>query len=69
MKSCQEKLLEQLTSRISSGLGSPSRILLARCISKIFVISDAYNLFKTINTCNDLLKAKEDSGIHLQTKL
>lgn len=69
MKNYQEKLLEQLTSRISLGLGSPSKILLARCISKVFAISDKYNLFDTINICNDLLKVKEDSGVQLQAKL
>uniref|UniRef100_A0A914GR10 HEAT repeat-containing protein 5B n=1 Tax=Globodera rostochiensis TaxID=31243 RepID=A0A914GR10_GLORO len=56
LKDCQQKLLEQLTGRITGGCPPPSRILLGRCIARIFAIADAYNLFLTINTCNDVLK-------------
>lgn len=61
IKSCQQQLLGQLGARISSGLGPPSRILLARCIAKVFAIADTYDLFQTINICNDYLKATDSN--------
>uniref|UniRef100_A0A915D0I2 HEAT repeat-containing protein 5B n=1 Tax=Ditylenchus dipsaci TaxID=166011 RepID=A0A915D0I2_9BILA len=69
IKNCQQKLVEQLTFRISTGPGPPTRILLAKCIAQVFAIADTYDLFQTINICNDALKAKEDSGTPLQVKL
>ncbi|KAI1707379.1 HEAT repeat-containing protein 5A [Ditylenchus destructor] len=69
IKNCQQKLVEQLTQRISTGPAPPTRILLAKCIAHVFAIADTYDLFQTINLCNDSLKAKEDSGTPLQVKL
>src|SRR4051812_43056659 len=61
LKSCQQRLLEQLTHRIQTGPGPPTRHLLAKCIAQVFVIADTYDLFQTINVCNDALRAKEDA--------
>jgi hypothetical protein len=63
LKDCQQKLLEQLTARIVAGCSQPSRILLGRCIARIFKISDASLLFQTINVCNDALKDPSVQGI------
>ncbi|KAL3097039.1 hypothetical protein niasHS_002755 [Heterodera schachtii] len=66
LKDCQQKLMEQLTGRIAGGCPPPSRTLLGRCIARIFAIADTYNLFLTINTCNDVLK---DPSVQSQVKL
>ncbi|KAH7730559.1 HEAT repeat-containing protein 5B-like isoform X1 [Aphelenchoides avenae] len=69
LRNCQQKLLEQLTQRIVTGPGPPTRTLLAKCIAQVFSIADTYDLFQTINTCNDSLKAKDDSSTPLAVKL
>ncbi|CAD5231280.1 unnamed protein product [Bursaphelenchus xylophilus] len=69
LKSVQQKLVEVLTQRISTGLGPPTRSLLAKCLTQVFSIADSYDLFQTINLCNDALKVKDDSNAQLQVKL
>lgn len=69
LKSCQHKLVEQLTSRIATGPGAPTRRLLGSCIAQVFAIADTYDLFATVNACNDALRLKEDGGGQLQVKL
>lgn len=66
MKNCQQKLIEQLLSRIPSGMGPPTRVLLAKCITQVLSEIDAYNLFIVVNKCNDMLKLRETD---LSTKL
>uniref|UniRef100_A0AC34Q6C8 HEAT repeat-containing protein 5B n=1 Tax=Panagrolaimus sp. JU765 TaxID=591449 RepID=A0AC34Q6C8_9BILA len=69
IKNCQQKLVQQLMERITTGPGSPTRQLLARCLAQVFTIADAYDLFQTINLCNDALKGKDDSVANLPVKL
>ncbi|MCP9264667.1 HTR5B [Dirofilaria immitis] len=69
IKTVQKKLIEQLTSRILAAPGPPTRELLAKCIAQIYSIGDTYSLFETINTCNDILKGRDDSPTHLPVKL
>ncbi|VDK74235.1 unnamed protein product [Litomosoides sigmodontis] len=69
IKTVQKKLIEQLTSRILSAPGPPTRELLAKCIAQIYSIGDTYSLFETINACNDILKGRDDSPAHLPVKL
>ncbi|CAD5225791.1 unnamed protein product [Bursaphelenchus okinawaensis] len=69
LKSVQQKLVELLTQRISTGLGPPTRSLLAKCLTQVFSIADSYDLFQTINLCNDTFKVKDDSNAQLQVKL
>lgn len=66
LKNCQQKLIEQLLSRIPSGMGPPTRVLLAKCITQVLSEIDAYNLFIVVNKCNDMLKLRETD---LSTKL
>uniref|UniRef100_A0A0R3S5B1 HEAT repeat-containing protein 5B n=1 Tax=Elaeophora elaphi TaxID=1147741 RepID=A0A0R3S5B1_9BILA len=69
IKTVQKKLIEQLTSRILAAPGPPIRELLAKCIAQIYSVGDTYSLFETINTCNDILKGRDDSPTHLLVKL
>ncbi|OZC05403.1 hypothetical protein X798_07624, partial [Onchocerca flexuosa] len=69
IKTVQKKLIEQLTSRILAAPGPPTRELLAKCIAQIYSVGDTYSLFETINTCNDILKGRDDSPTHLPVKL
>lgn len=65
----QKQLVEQLTQQISHGPGPTTRVLLAKCISQVFLIADSYDLLQTINQCNDLLKPKNDSNSQIAVKL
>ncbi|TKR87612.1 hypothetical protein L596_011984 [Steinernema carpocapsae] len=49
--------------------GTPTRVLLSKCLAQVFKIADASNLFAVINTCNDSLKSKDDSPNQLAVKL
>uniref|UniRef100_A0A7E4VHX8 HEAT repeat-containing protein 5B n=1 Tax=Panagrellus redivivus TaxID=6233 RepID=A0A7E4VHX8_PANRE len=69
IKTCQAKLVAQLTDQIQKGWGAPTRQLLARCMAQVFTIADAYDMFQTINLCTDVLKAKEDASSTLAVKL
>jgi hypothetical protein len=69
IRNSQKQLIEQLTQRISTGPGPTTRVLLAKCIAQVFLIADSYDLFQTINLCNDLLKSKDDSNAQIQVKL
>ncbi|CAK5093473.1 unnamed protein product [Meloidogyne enterolobii] len=67
LKNSQQKLVEQLNARIvPNGCSHPTRLLLGRCIAKLFSVADASHLFETINLCNDALK---DPSVLLQVKL
>ncbi|CAG9536111.1 unnamed protein product [Cercopithifilaria johnstoni] len=69
IKTVQKKLIEQLTSRILAAPGPLTRDLLAKCVAQIYSVGDTYSLFETINTCNDILKGRDDSPTHLPVKL
>uniref|UniRef100_A0A1I8EY56 HEAT repeat-containing protein 5B n=1 Tax=Wuchereria bancrofti TaxID=6293 RepID=A0A1I8EY56_WUCBA len=69
IKSVQKKLIEQLTTRILAAPGPLIRELLAKCIAQVYSVGDTYNLFETINICNDILKGRDDSPTHLPVKL
>uniref|UniRef100_A0A158R4G2 HEAT repeat-containing protein 5B n=1 Tax=Syphacia muris TaxID=451379 RepID=A0A158R4G2_9BILA len=69
LKSVQKQLVEQLLARILAQTGPLSRVLLARCIAKVYSVGETYSLFETINFCNDTLKGRDDSLSHLPVKL
>ncbi|XP_013379521.1 HEAT repeat-containing protein 5B-like isoform X2 [Lingula anatina] len=69
IKESQKKLISQLTAQISGNHGPPSRKLLARCLATLFSVGDTFALFETINTCNDIIKNKDDSPSYLPTRL
>ncbi|VDM97337.1 unnamed protein product [Thelazia callipaeda] len=69
IKTVQKQLVGQLTSRLLATPGPPTRELLAKCIAQIYSIGDTYSLFETINSCNDILKSRDDSPTYLPVKL
>ncbi|XP_037925116.1 HEAT repeat-containing protein 5B isoform X5 [Hermetia illucens] len=69
IKGCQKKLVEQLTQHIQGSPGPPTRKLIANCLATLFSVGDTFLLFDTVNTCNDILKNKDDSPSFLPTKL
>ncbi|XP_064600027.1 HEAT repeat-containing protein 5B-like isoform X2 [Liolophura sinensis] len=69
IKESQSKLVKQLTNQISESPGPPTRKLLARCLATLFSVGDTFDLFQTINTCNDIIKNKDDSPSYLPTRL
>uniref|UniRef100_A0A1A9X2M8 HEAT repeat-containing protein 5A n=1 Tax=Glossina brevipalpis TaxID=37001 RepID=A0A1A9X2M8_9MUSC len=69
IKESQKKLVLQLTTQINGSPGPPTRKLLASCLATLFSVGDTFMLFDTANTCNDILKNKDDSPSYLPTKL
>ncbi|KRX92297.1 HEAT repeat-containing protein 5B [Trichinella pseudospiralis] len=69
IKDCQKNLLSQMSSLINSGLGPPSRHLMARCMATLFSVGDTFYLYEAVNVCNDILKVKDDSPNYLPSKL
>ncbi|XP_050406917.2 HEAT repeat-containing protein 5B isoform X1 [Patella vulgata] len=69
IKAGQKKLVEQLTNQISESPGPPTRKLLARCLATLFSVGDTFDLFETINKCNDIIRNKDDSPSYLPTRL
>ncbi|GMS80555.1 hypothetical protein PENTCL1PPCAC_2730, partial [Pristionchus entomophagus] len=69
LKSVQAALMTQLESRLAAGPGASTRVLLARCIARVYSVGDTTSLFATLNMCNDRLKTKDDSPMGLSAKL
>ncbi|KAF8386081.1 soap-1 [Pristionchus pacificus] len=69
LRSVQKALMGQLESRLGAGPGPSTRVLLARCIARVYSVGDTSSLFATLNLCNDRLKAKDDSPQALSAKL
>ncbi|XP_048732912.2 HEAT repeat-containing protein 5B-like isoform X5 [Ostrea edulis] len=69
IKEKQKQLVSQLTSQISESPGPPTRKLLARNLATIFSVGDTFDLFDTLNKCNDIIKNRDDSPSYLPTKL
>ncbi|GMT12475.1 hypothetical protein PFISCL1PPCAC_3772 [Pristionchus fissidentatus] len=69
LRSVQKALMAQLESRLAAGPGPPTRVMLAKCIARVYSVGDTSSLFATLNLCNDRLKAKDDSPAGLSCKL
>ncbi|TSN95643.1 HEAT repeat-containing protein 5A [Bagarius yarrelli] len=69
VKEKQKKLVEQLTSSISSNPGPPTRKLLAKNLATLYSIGDTFTVFQTLDKCNDIIKNKDDTPAYLPTKL
>ncbi|VEL41485.1 unnamed protein product [Protopolystoma xenopodis] len=69
LKECQEKLVDQLISQIQRSPGPPTRNLIGRCLASLFSNGDTLYLYKAINTCNDILKSKDDGPPYLNIRL
>ena len=70
VKAHQKPLVDQLIKQIHTGApGPPARQLIGRCLANLFSIGDPFLLFDTVNTCNEILKNKDDLPSFLPTKL
>lgn len=69
IRGCQNKLVEQLTTRMQSPHGPPTRNLIARCLATLFSVGDTFLLFDTVNKCNDILKLRDNTPRYVSTKL
>ncbi|GFO34553.1 heat repeat-containing protein 5b, partial [Plakobranchus ocellatus] len=69
IKGSQKRLVQQLTAQITESPGPPTRKLLAKCLASIFSVGDTFDLFETINKCNDIIKSKDDSPSYLPSRL
>ncbi|PFX25411.1 HEAT repeat-containing protein 5B [Stylophora pistillata] len=69
VKSCQQKLEEQLSKHLTIVLGPPTRQLLSRCFALLYSIGNTTTLYETVNKCSDTVKYKDDSQSYLPIKL
>ncbi|XP_077179159.1 HEAT repeat-containing protein 5A isoform X2 [Paroedura picta] len=65
----QTKLIEQLTSLLTSSPGPPARQLIAKNLTIIYSSGDTFSVHQTIDKCNELIRSKDDSPSYLPTKL
>ncbi|XP_076983119.1 HEAT repeat-containing protein 5A isoform X3 [Tamandua tetradactyla] len=65
----QKSLVDQLLSLLNSSPGPPTRKLLAKNLAVLYSIGDTFSVYETIDTCNDLIRSKDDSPSYLPTKL
>lgn len=69
IKECQKELVKQLTDQVNLSPGPPIKKLLANCFATLFSVGDTFLMFDTVNTCNDILRNKDDSPSFLPIKL
>ncbi|KAL5112037.1 HEAT repeat-containing protein 5B [Taenia crassiceps] len=69
VRDVQQALTDQLMSQVTQGVGPPSRKLLGRCLAKIFTTGDSISLYAVLNSCNDVLKVRDDSPTTINKRL
>lgn len=69
VKTIQQALTDQLMAQVSQGVGPPSRKLLGRCLAKVFTAGDSIALYTVLNSCNDILKIRDDSPAAINKRL
>lgn len=69
VRDVQQALTDQLMGQITQGVGPPSRKLLGRCLAKIFTTGDSISLYAVLNSCNDVLKVRDDSPTAINKRL
>lgn len=69
LKSCQPKLVEQLTKQLNESCGPATRQLLAKCFALLYSVGSTNTLFQTVDKCTDIIKSKDDSQAYLPVKL
>ncbi|XP_054827797.1 HEAT repeat-containing protein 5A [Eublepharis macularius] len=65
----QNKLIEQLTSLLTSSPGPPVRQLIAKNLAITYSSGDTFSVHQTVDKCNELIRSKDDSPSYLPTKL
>ncbi|CAH8837758.1 unnamed protein product [Trichobilharzia szidati] len=69
IKECQEDLVQQLLSHLTHAPGRPTHKLLGRCFANLFLVGDSLLLYTAVNTCNALLKSREDGPACINSRL
>ncbi|KAL5963194.1 HEAT repeat-containing protein 5B [Taenia solium] len=69
VRDVQQALTDQLMVQVTQGVGPPSRKLLGRCLAKIFTTGDSISLYAVLNSCNDVLKVRDDSPTVINKRL
>ncbi|CAL8109208.1 unnamed protein product [Calicophoron daubneyi] len=60
VRECQEDLVQQLLTQLARAPGPPTQKLIGRCLAKLFLVGDTLLLYTAINTCNSMLKSRDD---------
>ncbi|XP_057200170.1 HEAT repeat-containing protein 5A isoform X1 [Triplophysa rosa] len=69
VKQKQKRLVEQLTTVLTSSPGPPTRWLLAHCLALVHRVGDSLTSSLTVDRCNDIIRSKDDSPSFLPTRL
>ncbi|XP_056332537.1 HEAT repeat-containing protein 5A [Danio aesculapii] len=69
VKQNQKRLVEQLTTVLTSSPGPPTRLLLAQCLALVYRVGDSLTSSLTVDRCNDIIRSKDDSPSFLPTRL
>lgn len=69
VKQKQKRLVEQLTTVLTSSPGPPTRLLLAQCLALVYRVGDSLTSSLTVDRCNDIIRSKDDSPSFLPTRL
>lgn len=69
IKECQEDLIQQLLSNLTRAPGRPTHQLIGRCLANLFTVGDSLLLYTAVNTCNGLLKSRDDGPSSISTRL
>ncbi|GAA48430.1 HEAT repeat-containing protein 5A [Clonorchis sinensis] len=62
IREVQEDLVQQLLTHLSRSPSFPTHKLIGRCLAKLFLVGDTLLLYTTVNTCNSLLKSRDDGA-------
>lgn len=65
----QEDLVQQLLSQLSCSTSPPTHRLIGRCLAKLFLVGDTLLLYTAVNTCNGMLRSRDDSTSSTTTRL
>ncbi|TPP55816.1 hypothetical protein FGIG_01071 [Fasciola gigantica] len=69
IRECQEDLVQQLLNQLPRAAGPPTQKLIGRCLAKLFLVGDTVLLYTAINTCNSMLKSRDDGVCNSNTRL
>ncbi|CAH8529433.1 unnamed protein product [Dicrocoelium dendriticum] len=65
----QEDLVQQLLSQLSCSSSPPTHRLIGRCLAKLFIAGDTLLLYTAVNTCNGMLRSRDDGASSTTTRL
>ncbi|VDP18752.1 unnamed protein product [Echinostoma caproni] len=69
IRECQEDLVQQLLNQLPRAAGPPTQKLIGRCLANLFLVGDTVLLYTAINTCNSMLKSRDDGACNTNSRL